>query len=171
MTPKGITIEFFVTTHYAFERVMKHHYNKEGGKARSTKRREAENKTEKKKKKHYKKAKDNQNKRKKNEVSVEEEEDVEDEVYEVIVLAAVKYFLHSAELLAMADRQLAAMRASMYNTSYDAGDEDEDEEVEDGYSVVKQLTAMKKRISAAQEDSDTDFDSQVVPGPTLINSQ
>ncbi len=36
-------------------------------------------------------------------------------------------FLHGAELLAMADRQLAAMRASMYNTANDGDEEDEAE--------------------------------------------
>ncbi len=55
------------------------------------------------------------------------EEDVEDEsVDEVIVFPAGENFFYSAELLAMADRQLAAM----YNTEegYDGDDEDEDED-------------------------------------------
>ena len=35
--------------------------------------------------------------------------------------------MHRAELLAMADRQLATMRASMYNTANDGDEEDEAE--------------------------------------------
>ena len=46
---KCIKIEFFSETHYAYERLMKKHYNKEGGKAQSSKRREEENKTKKRK--------------------------------------------------------------------------------------------------------------------------
>ncbi len=61
------------------------------------------------------------------EESVEEEEDVEDEEDEVIVFPAGENFFYSAELFAMVDRQLAAMRASMYNTANDGDEEDEAE--------------------------------------------
>ncbi len=39
-TQRVITVVFFSETHYTYERMMKKHYNKEGGKAQSCKRRE-----------------------------------------------------------------------------------------------------------------------------------